>query len=159
MLKLLKGKKIFEILNRKPSSYIDIILAREEGRIEDIHEASIGRVYQHWKSSGEKGFMIITSWRAGYAKKKNIELFKKLQQEIRSNGLGFIKLEGHWVECQDTTVPYDQCPPTELVKPAILFLSYSSFGNAVVIMLYIAIANARFKNIWEGIIASTKLIP
>jgi len=113
---LVKGKKIFEI--RKPIdeiSFFDIIKIKNESTIEELNEASIGRVYQHWKKSGETGFMIITSWRAGYSKKKNLDLFKQLQKEIRSNGLGFIELEGHWIECQDTTVSYDKCPPTKLV--------------------------------------------
>jgi hypothetical protein len=115
--------KIFEFKKmKKEYTILDIIKARQKEDMDDLNEASLGRVYQHYKKSPEKGFGIITAWRAGNTKKQNIELFKKLQNEIRSNGLGFFKLEGHWVECQDNNVPYDECPQTELVasiEPAI----------------------------------------
>lgn len=106
----------------KEYTIIDIMKAKHSGNMKKLNEASIGRVYQHFKKSDETGFGIITSWRAGYSKKQNLSLWKKLQSEVRSLGYGYFKLEGHWVECQDTTVPYDKCPKNQLIasiEPAL----------------------------------------
>jgi len=87
-----------------------------------LNEASLGRVYQHVTKAGDKGFGIVTSWRAGKSKADNMADFKKLQGEVRSLGLGFFKLIGHWKECQDPDVAYDDCPEDDLViskEPAL----------------------------------------
>jgi hypothetical protein len=79
-----------------------------------LNEASLSRVYQHVQKAGDKGFGIVTSWRAGKVKAQNLRDFKKLKGEVRSMGLGFFKLIGNWRECQDPDVAYDDCPESEL---------------------------------------------
>jgi hypothetical protein len=95
------------------SAMLDILSAKAAGRWEAVNEASLSRVWQHAQKAGENGFAILTSWRAGFSKKKNQEIFHRLQQEVRSLDLGFFKLLGHWRECQ-VDVPYDECPANEL---------------------------------------------
>lgn len=101
---------------------LDILKAKARGDWTGVNEASLSRVWTHTKKAGETGFGILTSWRANLPKSKNLTLFKKLQGEVRSLGLGFFKLRGHWKECQDSTIPYDECPKELLVdseEPAI----------------------------------------
>lgn len=99
----------------KEYSILNILKAKKSNDVKTLNEISLGRVYQHYKQSSEKGFGIITSWRAGNTKKQNLKNLKKLESDIRSMGYGFSKLEGHWVECQDEDIPYDQCPKDKLV--------------------------------------------
>jgi hypothetical protein len=96
----------------------DILKAKARGDWEAVNEASLGRVWQHMQKSGKQSFAILTSWRAGKTKRENIADFKKLQGEVRSLGSGFFKLAGHWKECQDPDIPYEQCPKDQLVDAA-----------------------------------------
>lgn len=100
----------------------DILKAKAAGDWEAVNEASLGRVWQHVQQAGEKAFTILTSWRAGFSKAKNLALFKQLEGEVRGLGLGYFKLLGHWRECQDSSIPYDKCPKEQLVdsdEPAL----------------------------------------
>lgn len=64
-------------------------------RDEILNEASIGRVYQHIKGSESWG--IISAFRGGLSKRENLSRHRKLAGDVRGLGLGFFKLEGHWV--------------------------------------------------------------
>tara|TARA_Y100000310_G_scaffold290049_1_gene316925 strand:- start:613 stop:1281 length:669 start_codon:yes stop_codon:yes gene_type:complete len=75
-----------------------------------INEASLGRVYQHIKKQASKSFAIITAFRGGYSLKQNKSRNKKLGSNIRSLGFGFFKVKGYWVECQDESLEYKDCP-------------------------------------------------
>ena len=75
-----------------------------------INEASLGRVYQHIKKQASKSFTIITAFRGGYSLKQNKSRNKKLGSNIRSLGFGFFKVKGYWVECQDESLEYKDCP-------------------------------------------------
>lgn len=79
-----------------------------------ISEASLNRVYQHVKGTASDSFAIITAFRGGFSKKENLDRNKKLESDIRSLGLGFFKVKGYWVECQDDSVEYTNCPPDML---------------------------------------------
>jgi len=94
------------------------------GDLDALNEASLSRVYQHVKKAKKKSFGILTSWRAGNSKRENLADFKRLAGEVRSLGLGFFKLIGHWKECQDPTVDYAKCPPDQLqdTKEPALFV-------------------------------------
>lgn len=99
----------------KHYSFRDIVEARIAGDRRALNEASLGRVLQHYRQAGEKSFAIITSDRAGDRPKVKRAKRKQLEAMIRSYGLGFFKLVGHWRECQDNDVPYEKCPPHMLV--------------------------------------------
>lgn len=98
-------------------TYKEILEAKERGK-KDLNEASLGRVYQHTVRSGEKSYGILTSWRSTNNKATNLKNFAELQHTLGSLGLGFFKMKGHWQECQDPNVSYDECPPEELVDSA-----------------------------------------
>ena len=103
-------------------TFQDVLAAR--GDPDAMNEASLGRVYQHVKNSEKKSFGILTSWRAGSSKRENLANFKRLAGEVRSLGLGFFKLLGHWKECQDPNIDYAKCPPDQLedTKEPALFV-------------------------------------
>jgi hypothetical protein len=105
-------------LTPEVTKVLDILKAKARGDWEAVNEASLSRVWQHTKKSGERGFAILTSWRAGKSKRENLADFKKLQGEVRGTGSGFFKLLGHWKECQDPDIPYDECPANQLVDSA-----------------------------------------
>jgi hypothetical protein len=94
-------------------TFLDILAARKKSP-KALHEASLGRVYQHVRNLNESSFLIISGWRAANTKKQNLEQNRKLAESIRSLNLGFNRLIGHWRECQDDSLPYDQCPPDQL---------------------------------------------
>jgi hypothetical protein len=80
-----------------------------------LDEASLGRVYQH--VTGEKGIRswgMITAYRGVNSKKENITANKKLKSDIRSENLGYFEVEGHWRECQDPNIDYNDCPKEKL---------------------------------------------
>lgn len=80
-----------------------------------MDEASLGRVYQH--VSGEKGVKswgMVTAYRGANSKKENIDANKKLKSDIRGGNLGYFEVEGHWRECQDPNIDYNDCPDSKL---------------------------------------------
>lgn len=81
-----------------------------------LDEASIGRVLQHVQSKKNvKSWGVVTSYRYGNTPAENKATNKILAQKIRSQGLGFFEMEGHWQECQDKKVNYYDCPKDQLV--------------------------------------------
>lgn len=58
----------------------------------DLNEASLSRIYKHTKDLNS--WSILTSYTDDKSRKENIETFKKLEHDVRSMGLGFIKLQG-----------------------------------------------------------------
>lgn len=109
-------------------NFLDILLARKLGDKAALHEASLGRIMQHANDATRKGFAMLTSWRQNLDKKANIQRFVELREKVRGFGLGFNILNGHWQECQDPTVPYDQCPKDQLidaVEPSLFITGIS----------------------------------
>lgn len=97
------------------TNFLEILTAKNAGNKTAIHEASLGRIMQHAQNAPEKGFAILTSWRQQYMRAQNLSRFAKLKGAIRGKGHGFNVLVGHWQECQDPAVPYEKCPPDQLV--------------------------------------------
>jgi len=60
----------------------------------------------------------LTAYRYANTPNQNKKLNKDLEGELRKMGHGFFKVEGHWVECQDGNLSYDDCPEN-LLKDAI----------------------------------------
>lgn len=80
-----------------------------------MNEASLGRVYQHVTGQkGVKSWGMITAYRGVNSKKENMKRNKQLQSDIRSSNLGYFEVEGHWRECQDPTIDYNDCPDSKL---------------------------------------------
>ena len=80
-----------------------------------LDEASLGRVMQHIQGKKNvKRWGVVTAYRYGNTPAENKEANKRLASEIRSKGLGFFELEGHWQECQDKHVNYFDCPKDKL---------------------------------------------
>ena len=75
-----------------------------------INEASIKRIAHHIKQTASKSFGILTASRDAYSSKENAARNKKLEGTVRSLGLGFFKLKGHWKECKDPNIDYAKCP-------------------------------------------------
>ena len=120
---------MFEVLgankkvNVEENSIKKILEAELANRKGELFETSLSRIMSHVHQAKEVGFAIMTSWRQSLSKKTNTTNFQALKQHVRSLGLGFIQLEGHWKECQDTDVPYEQCPPDKLldsVEPSLM---------------------------------------
>jgi hypothetical protein len=114
------------------NNFVSILYAKKFGDKETIHEASLSRIWHHAQQSGHSSFAIMTSWRQNLNKKENLERFATLKTQIRNLGLGFNVLKGHWRECQDTTISYEECPEDQLVdavEPS-LFVSGIDLNNA-----------------------------
>jgi hypothetical protein len=80
-----------------------------------LDEASLGRVMQHIQGKKNvKNWGVVTGYRYGNTPAENKEANKRLASEIRTKGLGFFELEGHWQECQDKHVNYFDCPKDKL---------------------------------------------
>lgn len=126
--------------NKSPlrSNFLDILVARDAGNKQAVHEASLSRVMQHAGNADTTGFAILTSWRQNLSKPQNISRFAQLKAAVRGKGLGFNTLQGHWRECQDSTVSYEDCPPDQLVdavEPSLFITGISmedaqALGNA-----------------------------
>ena len=84
-----------------------------------LDEASLGRVLQHIQGKKNvKSWGMLTAYRYANTPNQNKKLNKDLERELRKMGHGFFKVEGHWVECQDGNLSYDDCPKN-LLKDAI----------------------------------------
>jgi hypothetical protein len=88
-------------------------------KIVRLDEASLGRVLQHIQGKKNvKNWGMLTAYRYANTPNQNKTLNKELEAELRQMGHGFFKVEGHWVECQDGNLSYEDCPPN-LLKDAI----------------------------------------
>lgn len=88
-------------------------------RVIKLDEASLGRVLQHIEGKkAVKNWGMLTAYRYANTPNQNQKLNKELEGELRKMGHGFFKVEGHWVECQDGNLSYDDCPKN-LLKDAI----------------------------------------
>lgn len=88
-------------------------------RVVKLDEASLGRVLQHIQGKkAVKNWGMLTAYRYANTPNQNKTLNKELEGELRKMGHGFFKVEGHWVECQDGNLSYEDCPKN-LLKDAI----------------------------------------
>jgi hypothetical protein len=61
-----------------------------------IKEASLARIWSHIE--GGRPFGMITAFRGSYTKRDNLSRNKQMESAIRAAGLGFFRMEGHYVE-------------------------------------------------------------
>lgn len=107
----------------EPADIRTILEAQLRGEKTKLFESSLSRIMSHAQNAKEQGFAILTSWRQANEKSTNLTNFSALQHAVREKGLGYIQLRGHWQECQDSNVPYSQCPPEQLkdsIEPSIM---------------------------------------
>jgi len=109
----------------------DVIDAYHEADRRKVTAASLGRVWQHVSSA--TGFGILTAYRAGYAPHESQARQRSLQSDIRALRLGYFHLVGHWRECADTEVKYDDCPEEQLsdVQEPSLFVPGLALSDAL----------------------------
>ncbi len=115
----------------------EILLARFLKDKESLHEASLARVWQHVQGAASYGFAILTSWRQSIdgkflSTKENHDRLQRLKKQLRELGLGFFVVNGHWKECQQADVAWEDCPPEQMVdavEPA-LFVTRVSLEQA-----------------------------
>jgi hypothetical protein len=93
-----------------------------------LSEASLARAYQHIIDKKVPSWGMATAYRYSNTPKENRALNKQLEAEVRAKGLGFFKIDGHWRECQDSTIKYEDCPSDKLVdsKEDTLFIPGAS---------------------------------
>lgn len=82
-----------------------------------ISEASLSRL---WTKARTHDFAILTAYRAGNDKQRNVALNRDLRHELNSHRLGPIPVIGHWQECQlmdrnGEPLDWKQCPKDKLV--------------------------------------------
>jgi len=100
-------------------TFQDVRAAKRSGDPFVLNEVSLSRVYQHTKNGQ---FGIVTNYRVGRTPEDNRRGFQELRAHLRSLNLGGIVLLGHWQECQDSSIPYEQCQPdlkTDAVEPSL----------------------------------------
>lgn len=78
-----------------------------------ITEAGFSRVLGKIKKS--ESFVIITAYRNEYDKKENIKRNRDLRNDFNKKKMGVYQLVGHWKECQDSEVEYEDCPKNKIV--------------------------------------------
>lgn len=109
--------KFIEKLNSaliENDNYIDfrvILAAKARGDWKTVNEASLARAYQHCKNGH---FGIITNHRYDNSPETNRSGFYELKQTLLDHGYGGTVLLGHWRECRDPNIPYDECPEDQL---------------------------------------------
>jgi len=84
-----------------------------------ISEAGLSRLLSKYNNS-KGAFAIITAYRNEESGKKltkqdKIKLNRKLRTELNSMKMGVYQLVGHWRECSDTDIEYNDCPENMLV--------------------------------------------
>jgi hypothetical protein len=77
-----------------------------------LTEAGLSRLLNQIKT---KDFFIITAFRSEFDKAKNIQRNRKLRSDLNSEKMGPYQLIGHWRECQDSEIDYNDCPENMLV--------------------------------------------
>jgi beta-glucosidase/6-phospho-beta-glucosidase/beta-galactosidase len=78
--------------------------ANEVSSMQILDEASLVRLWQHTQ---KRNIGIITAYRGRYPVSENKKRNAQLQAEIRSAGLGFYKIEGHYIEGYGSEVSKD----------------------------------------------------
>jgi hypothetical protein len=129
-----KFGQLIDVIESDDIDFIDVLEAKASGCPDLLNEVSLSRVYRH--TAGGKSWAIIMSQRDNVTSKENEANFTKLKASVRSLGLGFSKLKGHWRECTDDQVDYADCPKDKLkdVTEPILFIVGIKQKDAVQLM-------------------------
>jgi len=84
-----------------------------------ISEAGLSRLLSKY-NDGKGTFAIITAYRSEengkkLSKQDKIKLNRKLRTKLNSLKLGVYQLVGHWRECSDPDIEYENCPKNMLI--------------------------------------------
>lgn len=102
-----------------------ILEAQLSNNKKELFESSLSRIMSHVNNAKNVGFALLTSWRKQKDKPTNFADFSSLKNFIKNKGLGYLQLRGHWRECQDPNVSYENCPESELedsVEPSLFVI-------------------------------------
>ena len=104
-----------------PGSLRDESIPGGDTYFTSIYESTLSRLLDAAKN---KDFAIITAYRGDpnaktkeekrLVKARNVHNNQELRQILNSKKLGSYALVGTWQECEDDTIPYDQCPKDKL---------------------------------------------
>lgn len=103
------------------ATMMDVVDAIHSGDPRAVTASSLGRVWQHIQDLSKQSFVIVSAFRAfkpdgsPMSLEDNLARNRQLQEMIRSKGFGYIRLISHWLECQDKSVEYKNCPRDQLV--------------------------------------------
>lgn len=78
-----------------------------------LTEAGLSRLLNQIK---DKDFGVITAYRDIFDKNQNTKRNRILRTDFNKRKMGVYQLIGHWQECQDNTIDYENCPKNQLVN-------------------------------------------
>jgi hypothetical protein len=81
-----------------------------------LDEGSLSRIQRHIAGATATSWGMLSAERKGLSPQENAIRTAELKSKIREKGLGFVPMKGGWRECQDSDIPYNQCPPEKLVN-------------------------------------------
>lgn len=87
-----------EARRRVVQAEADALAAAMDGRC--LNEASLARIYSHWKG---RGFAIVSADRGERTDVQNKRWRQRLKDAIRADGYGFIPVDGFWYETDAET--------------------------------------------------------
>lgn len=76
-----------------------------------ISEAGLSRLLARMQ---DRHFAILTAYRGNKSKQENIKRNRELRGELNKDKMGPIPLIGHWQECDDPDMDYQDCPKNQL---------------------------------------------
>jgi len=91
-------KQIKRMKELSEYSYGDVLNSKTP---EELNESSLNVIHKHIQKKNIESWSIQTSWTYKTLKQDNIDNFKKFKEEIRSNGLGYIRLQGYGQELDE----------------------------------------------------------
>jgi len=77
-----------------------------------LSEAGLARVLT--REGKATDMALLTAFRGEHSYEENMRRNRELETELNMRKMGAYHLIGHWQECEDTTVPYEQCPKSKL---------------------------------------------
>lgn len=106
---LLKNTRLKRIKER--------IFEIERGNVETfmLNESKLSRIWQHVEQNKDRQWAIISPERKGNTPNENKKNHEKIKKVLRTSGHGYVEMEGYWQECQDSDIPYEECPEDKLV--------------------------------------------
>ena len=84
----------------RPTTMMDVVDAIHSGDPNAITASSLGRIWEHTRDLTKQSFVMISASRASFSDRENIKRTNQLQEMIRGLGYGYVRLIGHWLECQ-----------------------------------------------------------
>lgn len=91
-----------------------------------LNEEDLSRIHQHVTQNPELDWAILSPERGEHTLRQKKARHAILKRGLRRRGYGYMPLRGAWPECQDSTIPYEECPEEKLVD--VFEKSYFVYG-------------------------------